>query len=111
MAAPVPLTPPVDMPAVDEADEDDVDEDQVDEDLQRVLRRLEQEGEQDGDCRLWPEAGCNDQSYPKVALGNRSDGNRRVVTVYKWLWEREQGAGTPRLEPGARVSYTGEGAQ
>ncbi len=58
MAAPVPLTPPVDMPAVDEADEDDVDEDQVDEDLQRVLRRLEQEGEQDGDVGCGQKRGA-----------------------------------------------------
>lgn len=54
-------------------------------DRARVLRRLEREGEWDGECRLWPEGACNSQNYPKVSVGGS------VVTVYKWLWERENG--------------------
>jgi hypothetical protein len=67
------------------------DEDVDDDDYGRIMRRLEEEGERNGECLWWPESGCNDQGYPKVRVGARSEG-RRMVTVYKWLYERKQGA-------------------
>jgi hypothetical protein len=75
-----------------EADEDlDAAEEalEVDQDLERVLDRLEREGELDGECWLWPKAGCNDQGYAVVSIGGR--GARRMLRVHKWLWERENG--------------------
>jgi hypothetical protein len=63
-----------------------VDEEPIDVDLERVLRRLDDEGEQDGECRLWPETGCNDQGYAVVSMANR------MVRTYRWLYEHEHGA-------------------
>jgi hypothetical protein len=67
-----------------EADEDlDAAEEalEVDQDLERVLDRLEREGELDGECWLWPKAGCNDQGYAVVSIGGR--GARRMLRVHK----------------------------
>ena len=74
-----------DIDAIDAAEEA-LEQDQ---NLARVLGRLEREGEQDGECRLWPGAGCNDQGYAVVSIGGR--GTRRIPRVYRWLWERENG--------------------
>jgi hypothetical protein len=82
--------PAEDAEDTDLLDEEPIDDDPLDEDLERVLRRLDQEGEQDGDCRLWPEAGCNDQGYAVVSIGNRR--GRRMVRTYRWLYEHEHGA-------------------
>jgi hypothetical protein len=58
----------------------------VDQDLQRVLGRLEREGEWSGECHLWPAAGCNDQGYAVVSMG------KSMVRVYRWLCEHEHGS-------------------
>jgi hypothetical protein len=77
-AAALPVPAPDEMLAVNE--------EAIDEGLERVLRRLDDEGEQDGEWRLWPEAGCNDQGYAVVSVGNR------MVRTYRWLYEHEHGA-------------------